>query len=73
MANYTFVYSVDAVTVSGRIDGCCMILDHPELHEFINDVKRRQGHIIGVEVVMYDAIGEPVNNRDLTHMFVTHE
>ena len=71
MEKYYFIYSASAVTISGRLDGACMILDHEELYEFVGDVKRRKGHIINVEVVMYDNSGEPVHHRDITHKFVT--
>lgn len=69
MAKYVFVYSVDAVTVSGNLTGACMILDHPELHDTIREINKLNGHVIGVNVAMYDGAGRKVHERDITFLF----
>ena len=70
MEKYCFVYSVDAVTVSGHLDMYGMILDRSEFRDTIRDIRSRNGRIIGIEVSMYDSHGVSVSHRDITHMFV---
>lgn len=68
--NY-FVYSVDFVTVSGRLDSVLMILDKNELKEVVSTLRQQKCAITGVNCAMYDKYGFPVKDRDVTHLFKT--
>lgn len=73
MGKYYFIYSVDAVTVGGRMDVTGMILDHTELSDTINEVRADGGTVQAVGVAMYDDSGALVSERDITHMCVPFE
>lgn len=68
---YYFIYSVNAVTIDGRLDMYGMILDHPELTDTISAVMASGGSLQAVTVAMYDDFGDLISERDITHMYVT--
>lgn len=71
MEKYNFVFSVDFVTVSGRLDTVLMIMDKGELKEVVNTLTQQKCTVTGVNCAMYDQNGFPVKDRDITRLFKT--
>lgn len=68
MEKYNFVYSVDYVTASGRLECDIMIMDSCELADIVNSVSHSGGTILTVTASMYDADGEFISDRDITRL-----
>ena len=70
MQNFWFIYSVDTITPAGKFETYGMIMDHEELHETVSDVLKSGTTIASVNVTMYDKDGEPIREKNITHLFV---
>lgn len=69
IGDYYFVYSVDFVTFTGRLDSVLMILDKSELIDVVGTLSKQKCTISRVNCTMYDGEGTSVMDRDVTRLF----